>query len=112
MDAANRSYAVGFAFRIPLLARAGADGAKATAEAEVRQAKSSLDAALDSGRLEVTSAYTEWVASKDVVDAQQKALEPGAREPVDRAGVVRERPDHVDRADRTRDSRCSRRSGI
>jgi outer membrane protein TolC len=48
---------------------------KVTAEAEVRQAKSSLDAALDSGRLEVTSAYTEWVASKEVVDAQQKALD-------------------------------------
>jgi hydrophobic/amphiphilic exporter-1 (mainly G- bacteria), HAE1 family len=75
VDASNRSYAVGFAFRFPLLAAPVASARKVTAEAEVRQAKSSLDAALDSGRLEVTSAYTEWVASKDVVDAQQKALD-------------------------------------
>jgi outer membrane protein TolC len=66
---------VGFAFRIPLMAAPTASARKATAQAQVRQAKSSLDAALDSGRLEVTSAYTEWVASKEVVDAQQKALE-------------------------------------
>jgi outer membrane protein TolC len=75
VDASNRSYAVGVAFRLPLLAAPVAMARKVTAEAEVRQAKSSLDAALDSGRLEVTSAYTEWVASKEVVDAQQKALD-------------------------------------
>jgi outer membrane protein TolC len=75
VDASNRSYAVGFAFHLPIMGAPTASARRVTAEAQVRQAKSTLDAALDSGRLEVTSAYTEWLASKEVVDAQQKALE-------------------------------------
>jgi hydrophobic/amphiphilic exporter-1 (mainly G- bacteria), HAE1 family len=75
LDTDNRSYSVGFSIRIPLLSTPGAMARKATAEAQVRQARNGLEAALDNGRLEVTSAYTEWVSSKEVVDAQRKALD-------------------------------------
>jgi len=75
LDATNRSYAVGFAMKIPLFAAPGAMARKATAEAQVRQARNGLDAAIDNGRLEVTSAYTEWEAAQELVDAQRKALD-------------------------------------
>ncbi len=75
LDATNRSYAVGFAMRIPIFAAPGAMARKATAEAQVRQARNGLDAAIDNGRLEVTSAYTEWEAAQELVDAQRKALD-------------------------------------
>ncbi len=75
LDATNRSYAVGFAMRIPLFAAPGAMARKATAEAQVRQARNGLDAAIDNGRLEITSAYTEWEAAQELVDAQRKALD-------------------------------------
>ncbi len=86
LDAENRSYAVGLAIRVPLMAAPAAMARKATAEARVRQAANGLDAALDAGRLEVTSAYTEWVASQEVVDAQRKALDL-ARESLSIAAV-------------------------
>ena len=53
----------------------GAMARKATAEAQVRQARNGLDAAIDNGRLEITSAYTEWEAAQELVDAQRKALD-------------------------------------
>jgi outer membrane protein TolC len=71
----NRSYAVGFAMRIPLFATPGAVARRTTAKAQIQEAVHGLDAALDSGRLEVTSAYTEWTASREVVEAQRKALD-------------------------------------
>ena len=86
LDADNRSYAVGLAIRVPLMAAPAAMARKATAEAQVRQATSGLAAALDAGRLEVTSAYTEWLSSQEVVDAQRKALDL-ARESLSIASV-------------------------
>ena len=75
LDPTNRSYTVGFAMRIPLFATPGAVARRTTARAQVQEAIHGLDAALDNGRLEVTSAYTEWTASGEVVEAQRKALD-------------------------------------
>ena len=58
LNADNRSYAVGFALRIPLFATPAAMARKATAQAQVRQAEHGLKAATDNGRLEVDSART------------------------------------------------------
>jgi outer membrane protein TolC len=75
LDSTNRSYAVGFAMRLPLFSSPGAVARRATAKAQVPEAVHGLDAALDSGRLEVTSAYTEWRSSRELVEAQRKALD-------------------------------------
>jgi outer membrane protein TolC len=75
LDPTNRSYTVGFAMRIPLFATPGAVARRTTARAQIQEAIHGLDAALDNGRLEVTSAYTEWTASHEVVEAQRKALD-------------------------------------
>jgi outer membrane protein len=75
LDPINRNYSVGLAVRVPLFAAPGAIARRTTAKAQVRQAINGLDAALDNGRLEVTSAYTEWTSSREVVEAQRKALD-------------------------------------
>jgi HAE1 family hydrophobic/amphiphilic exporter-1 len=75
LDPTNRSYAVGFAMKLPLFASPGAVARRATAKAQLQEAVNGLDAAIDSGRLEVTSAYTEWTSSREVVEAQRKALD-------------------------------------
>jgi len=75
LNAGNRSYAVGFALRIPLFATPGAMARKATALAEVRQVEHGLQAATDNGRLEVTSAYTAWLGAREIVTTQRKAVE-------------------------------------
>ena len=50
-------------------------------------------------------------AADEVVATQQKALELARESVVDRAGVLRERRDHVGRAERRAGARCSRPSG-
>ena len=75
LDATNRSYSVGVALHVPLFATPMALARKATAQAQVRQAEHAVRAALDTGRLEVSSAYTAWVSAKEIVTTQQKALE-------------------------------------
>jgi len=71
----NRSYAVGLALRVPLLATPTAMARRATALAQVRQAEHGLQAAIDNSRLEVTSAYTAWLGAKEIVATQRKAVE-------------------------------------
>ena len=75
LDATNRSYSVGIALRVPLFAAPAAMARRATAQAQVRQAEHAARAALDSGRLEVSSAYTSWIGAREIVATQQKALE-------------------------------------
>jgi HAE1 family hydrophobic/amphiphilic exporter-1 len=75
LDAANRSFAVGIALRVPLFSTPSAMARRATAQAEVRRAEHAGRAALDSGRLEVSSAYTSWLSAREIVITQQKALE-------------------------------------
>jgi outer membrane protein TolC len=75
LDAGNRSYAVGLALRIPLFATPAAMARKATALAQVRQTEHGLKAAVDSSRLEVTSAYTAWLGAQEIVTTQRKAVE-------------------------------------
>jgi HAE1 family hydrophobic/amphiphilic exporter-1 len=75
LDAGNRSYAIGVALRVPLFATPTALARKATAQAQVRQAEHAVRAALDSGRLEVSSAYTAWVSAREIVATQRKALD-------------------------------------
>src|SRR5215218_1679764 len=75
LNAGNRSYAVGFAMRLPLFATPGAMARKATALAQVRQTEHGLKAAVDGSRLEVTSAYTAWLGAKEIVTTQRKAVE-------------------------------------
>ena len=87
----NRSYAVGFAMRIPLFAAPGAMARKATAEAQVRQARNGLDAAIDNGRLEVDLGVHRVGGRAGAGRRAAEGARPGAREPVDRPGVLRER---------------------
>ncbi len=75
LDATNRSYSVGIALRVPLFATPAAMARRATAQAQVRHAEHAARAALDSGRLEVSSAYTSWIGAREIVATQQKALE-------------------------------------
>jgi outer membrane protein len=75
LDSLNRSYSVGIALRVPLFATPTAMARRATAQAQVRQADHASRAALDSGRLEIRSAYTAWISAKEIVATQQKAVE-------------------------------------
>ncbi len=75
LDPINRIHSVGLALRVPLFAAPGAIALRTIAKAQVRQAINGLDAAFDNGRLEVTSAYTQWTSSREVVEAQRKALD-------------------------------------
>jgi HAE1 family hydrophobic/amphiphilic exporter-1 len=71
----NRSYQFGFAVSVPLFAAPRAAAQRATAEALEQQAEHGIQATLDAGRLEVTSAYREMEAAREIVITQQKALE-------------------------------------
>ena len=91
---------MGIALRVPLFSAPGAAARRAVAQAQVRQSEHGLNAATDAARLEVESAWTAFEASDEVVTTQEKALELARESVVDRAGVVRERRDHVSRAQR------------
>ena len=82
----NQNYTFGVALRVPLLAAPAAAARRGAAEAQVRQAEHGLRAALDAGRLELETAWTDLEAATEVVATQQKALEL-ARESVSIAQV-------------------------
>ncbi len=82
----NQNYTFGVALRLPLLATPGAAARRGVAEAQVRQAEHGLKAALDAGRLELETAWSDFEAATEVVTTQQKALEL-ARESVSIAQV-------------------------
>ncbi len=83
---ANQNYTFGVALRMPLLASPAATARRGAAEAQVKQAEHGLRAALDAGRLELETAWTDLEATTEVVATQQKALEL-ARESVTIAQV-------------------------
>jgi HAE1 family hydrophobic/amphiphilic exporter-1 len=71
----NQNYQFGLAIRVPLLAAPGAAARRGVARAQMRQAEHGLNAALDAGRLELETAWTDLQAATEVVATQQKALE-------------------------------------
>jgi outer membrane protein TolC len=71
----NQSYTVGFALRVPLFSAPGAAARRVVAQAQVRQSEHGLNAATDTARLEVETAWTQFGAADEVVTTQQKALE-------------------------------------
>jgi len=71
----NRSFQLGIALRMPLLAGPRAAAQKATATAQEQQATHAINATLDAARLELTSAYRELESAREVVDVQKKAVE-------------------------------------
>jgi outer membrane protein TolC/preprotein translocase subunit SecF len=71
----NRSFQVGFVFRVPLFAAPGAMARRAVASAQVKQAEHGRRAMLQAGALEVESAYSELEATIEIVATQEKALE-------------------------------------
>jgi HAE1 family hydrophobic/amphiphilic exporter-1 len=71
----NQNYQFGFAVRVPLFAAPGAAARRGQARAQMRQAEHGLSAALDAGRLELETAWTDLQATSEVVATQQKALE-------------------------------------
>jgi outer membrane protein TolC len=71
----NRSYQFAFAVSVPLFAGPRVAAQRITAEAQERQAEHGVEATLDVARLEVTSAYRELEAAREIVATQQKALE-------------------------------------
>ncbi len=71
----NRSYQFAFAVKVPLFSGPRVAAQKATATAQERQAQHGIDATLDAGRLEVTSAYRELEAAREIVEVQRKAVE-------------------------------------
>ena len=96
----NQNYQFGVAIRMPLFAAPGSAARRGVARAQMRQAEHGLSAALDAGRLELETAWTDLLAATEVVATQQKALDL-ARESVTIArGVLRERGHHLGRAER------------
>ncbi len=71
----NQNYTFGVALRMPLLTSPGAAARRSVAEAQVRKAEHGLRAALDAGRLELETAWTDLESAREVVTTQQKALE-------------------------------------
>jgi len=71
----NRSYQFALAVSVPLFAGPRVAAKRATAEAQAEQAARGIDATLDAGRLEVTSAYRELQAAREIVATQEKALD-------------------------------------
>ncbi len=82
----NQNYQFGMALRLPLLAAPAAAARRGVARAQVRQAEHGLSAALDAGRLELETAWTDLQAATEVVATQLKALDL-ARESVTIAEV-------------------------
>ncbi len=70
----NQNYTFGVAVRMPLLAAPGAAARRSVAHAQVRQAEHGLRAALDAGRLELETAWTDLDAATEFVATQQQAL--------------------------------------
>jgi outer membrane protein TolC len=71
----NRSYQFGLAISVPLFAAPTAAAKRGRASAQVRQAEHGAQAALDTARLELSSASTELDAAREIVSTQQKAVE-------------------------------------
>ncbi len=71
----NRSYQFALAVKLPLFAGPRVAAQKATATAQARQAEYGINATLDAGRLEVTSAYRQLEAAREIVEVQRKAVE-------------------------------------
>jgi outer membrane protein TolC len=71
----NQNYTFGVAVRVPLLASPAAAARRGVARAQARQAEHGLSAALDAGRLELETAWTDMQATAEVVGTQEKALE-------------------------------------
>ena len=71
----NQNYTFGVAVRVPLLASPAAAARRGAAQAQARQAEHGRRAALDAGRLELETAWTDLEAATEVVATQQKALE-------------------------------------
>jgi HAE1 family hydrophobic/amphiphilic exporter-1 len=71
----NQSYTLGIAVRVPLFGQPTAAAKRVVADAQVRQTEHGLNAALDTARLEVESAFTSFEAADEVVTTQEKALE-------------------------------------
>jgi outer membrane protein TolC len=82
----NQSFTFGVALRVPLFATPAASARRGVAHAQIKQAEHGLNAATDSARLELESAWTEYEAADEVVATQEKALEL-ARESVGIAQV-------------------------
>ena len=82
----NQNYQFGVAVRMPLFAAPGSAARRGVAKAQMRQAEHGLSAALDAGRLELETAWTDLLAATEVVATQQKALDL-ARESVTIAEV-------------------------
>ena len=95
---------------MPLFATPAAMARSATALAQVRQAEHGLKAAVDSSRLEVTSAYTAWLGAEEIVETQRKAVEL-ARESLSIAQVSYENGVITSTELNDARSRCSRPSG-
>ena len=72
---ASQNYTFGVALRMPLLASPAAAARRGIAQAQMRQAEHGLRAALDAGRLELETAWTDLESASAVVTTQQKALE-------------------------------------
>ena len=86
LDCGQPELQFGVALRMPLLAAPGSAARRGVAKAQMRQAEHGLNAALDAGRLELETAWTDLQAATEVVATQQKALEL-ARESVTIAEV-------------------------
>ena len=71
----NQSYTLGLALRVPLFAAPSAAAKRVIAQAQLRQTEHGLNAATDTARLELESAWTAFEASDEVVSTQEKALE-------------------------------------
>jgi len=71
----SRSYQFGLAVSVPLFSGPRVAAKRATAEAQAQETARGIDATLDAGRLEVTSAYRELQAASEIVATQQKALD-------------------------------------
>jgi outer membrane protein TolC len=82
----NQNYQFGVAIRMPLFAAPASAARRGIARAQMRQAEHGLNAALDAGRLELETAWTDLQAATEVVATQVKALDL-ARESVTIAEV-------------------------
>ncbi len=71
----TRSYQFGVALQVPLFAAPRVAARRTTAQAQIAQAEAGRGALVDVARLDVTSAYTELEATREIVATQQKAVE-------------------------------------
>src|SRR4030095_13014977 len=71
----SRPALCGFTPRVPLSSAPGAAARRVVAQSQVRQSEHGLNAATDTARLEVETAWTQFGAADEVVTTQEKALE-------------------------------------